>query len=175
MKKVRKNKSILDYIGYDIKNFFNDNYYELRCEETIATVMIVYEKTVRKLEFDIFDKVQFHIFFDKENITSSNPINVKLISSKKLEDEDTIKKIINVVTKIYGIDDEQKGDWNDDDKNKLKDKTFKRIWTIEQGESFVNINNTKEHGLTLNILFVNNIVEFTQHYQPENPKNPKKL
>ena len=67
-----------------IDEIIEDAYEEIDSEETPATVMIVYQKDLPWMELEIFDAVQFRIFFDKENLTGSNPINVKFISKQKI-------------------------------------------------------------------------------------------
>lgn len=161
---TKRNKNILDIINYDVKNFFNDNYYEFYSDETVATVMIVYEKMLRKLEFDIFDKLQFHIFFDKNVLIKDNPINIKLLSSSNNLKQANVEKIVAKIMAIYGADDEHKGAWREEDKMLVKNFTFKRIWTIGEGDSFVSLTCSKEWGMSLNVLFVNNLIVFSNQY-----------
>lgn len=168
MAKRIRNKNILDFINYDIENFFNDNYCEFYSDETVATIMVVYEKMLRKLEFDIFDKLQFHIFFDKEVLIKENPINVKLLSSSRGLHIANIKKIIAKIMRIYDLDDENKGVWREEEYALVENYTFKRIWTIGEGDSFVSLTCSKDWGTSLNILFINNLIGFTNQYLPKN-------
>ena len=153
-------KSILDCFTYDLTSFFSDDYNEIDSEETPATVMIVYEKDLPWKEFDVFDTVQFRIFFDKESITGSNPINVRFLSKNKERNIETLKTIINKVASIYGKDNMGREAWSDEDSDIISTKNkYRRIWTIEHGESFVSVELNKEGGIFLDILFFNNILE----------------
>ena len=121
--------------------------------------MIVYQKELPWNELEIFDAVQFRIFFDKESLTGSNPINVKFISKIKQHEPKHIKNIVDRVLSIYGDDDYRKGNWDKDDDVAFSSKQYRRVWTIENGESFVSIEYTKTEGITLNILFFNNMLK----------------
>ena len=153
-------QSILDCFTYDLTSFFSDDYKEIDSEETPATVMIVYEKELPWQEFDIFDTVQFRIFFDKESITGSNPINVRFLSKNGNKNIETLKTIINKVASIYGKDNFGREEWSNDDDNLIdSNDKYRRVWTIEHGESFVSIELDKEGGIFLDILFFNNLLE----------------
>jgi hypothetical protein len=152
----KKEKSILDCFTYNLSTFFYDDYEEIDSVETPATFMIVYQKQLPWKELGIFDIVQFRIFFDKENITGSNPVNVRFVAK---EEPGEIKRIVNRVVGIYGSDDSQQGEWNEIDDSKLESSTFRRVWTIEKGESFISIEFSKQDGISLNILFFNNLMK----------------
>jgi len=155
-------KSILDCFTYDLTSFFYDNYEEIDSEETPATVMVVYEKELPWIELDIFDSVQFRIFFDKENLTGSNPINVKFISKTKESGKKSLQYILSKVIAIYGSDDAGKGKWSKKDDEMFLSKLYRRVWTIDQGESFVSIEFNELDGITLNILFFNNMLKVAE-------------
>lgn len=155
----KKQKSILDCFTYDLTTFFFDDYEEIDSEETPATVMIVYEKVLPWQELKIFDAVQFRIFFDKESLTGSNPVNVKFVSKNKNTEKSNLQDILIKVLDIYGNDDMGKGAWDSNDDELFENKNYRRVWTIEQGESFVSIEFNEEFGITLNILFFNNLVK----------------
>jgi hypothetical protein len=161
----KKEKSILDCFTYNLSTFFYDEYEEIDSEETPATFMIVYQKRLPWKELGIFDTVQFRIFFDKETITGSNPVNVRFVS--KINEQAELKNIVNKVFSIYGTDDLQYGEWNQEDEKKLAEDTFRRVWTIEKGECFVSIENTKADGISLNILFFNNMIKQSAN-EPDN-------
>lgn len=152
-------KSILDCFTYDLKSFFYDNYEEIDSEETPATVMIVYQKELPWTELKIFDAVQFRIFFDKENLTGSNPINVKFISKEKKNSQEDLKSIVDKIFSIYGDDDFNHGCWDSDDEEAFNNEPYRRVWTIDQGESFVSVEHNGNDGITLNILFFNNMLK----------------
>lgn len=156
-----KKESILDCINYNLTNFFFDSYNEVAGEETPATVMVVYQKELEQKEFDLFDRVQFRIFFDKDSITGSNPVNVKLLSSQKQGGLTDISNIVAEIVEIYGDDDYRRGTWNEEDEKAFSDKSFRRVWTIEKGESFISVEHSEEEGISLSILFFNNLIELT--------------
>jgi hypothetical protein len=149
---------ILDLFTYDISSFFYDDYEEIDSEETPATVMIVYEKKIPWAELDIFNTIQFRIFFDKENITGSNPINVKFTSDIKEISSSDLKNIIKKIVSVCGNDNQGNGIWSKNDKKAFAAKSFRKVWSIEGGESFITIEYNKD-GLTLNILFFNNLIK----------------
>lgn len=158
---VEKKESIVDCINYNLTNFFYDTYEEVDSEETPATFMIVYEKELDSKEFDVFDLVQFRIFFDKDSLTGTNPVNVKLLSSAKASNLKRLHSITNTIIELYGEDDYRKGSWDEEDEQAFSDKSFRRVWTIERGESFISVEFTEEEGITLSILFFNNLIELT--------------
>jgi len=161
LEKDHKNKSILSCFNYDLTNFFYDTYEEVDSEETPATFMIVYEKKLSQPEFNLFDKVQFRIFFDKDNLTGSNPVNVKFLSSEKKEAISLLQQIIDSIIDIYGQDDYRRGSWDKNDVEAFAQKSFRRVWTIERGESFISVEYSEQQGITLSILFFNNLIELT--------------
>lgn len=156
-----KRKSILDCINYDLTNFFYDDYNEIDSEETPATFMVVYEKNLGIKEFEIFDTIQFRIFFDKDKLTDSNPVNVKFINSENVSTSKKLEGIVATIISIYGEDDNRKGDWDDEDEKAFVDQSFRRVWTIEKGESFISVECLNDQGVTLSILFFNNLIELT--------------
>ncbi len=161
-KSSKKESSILDCFTYDLKSFFYDQYKEVDSEETPATVMIVYQKELEWKEFDYFDTVQFRIFFDKDALTGSNPINVKLLSQTEKPNMNVAREIVSKIYDIYGKDDASKGAWTNKDQKDYKEKNFKRTWSIKQGDSFIHLEYSEEKGFSLNILFFNNMIEVVQ-------------
>ena len=69
-----------------------------------------------------------------------------------------MKSIVDKLHDIYGDDDLQNKNWNNSDELAYNKKEFRRIWTIEGGESFTSVEYKEEFGITLNILFFNNIL-----------------
>ncbi len=155
----KKETTILDCFTYDLKTFFYDDYEEVDSEETPATVMIVYQKSLPWAEFEIFDMVQFRIFFDKENLTGSNPVNVRFISTSKSGELKNAEYIVNKIVSIYGADNFNKEGWDEIDAEAYENARLRRVWTIDKGESFISIENNPETGLSLNILFFNNMLK----------------
>jgi hypothetical protein len=155
----KKETTILDCFTYDLKTFFYDEYEEVASEETPATVMIVYQKKLPWVELEVFDVVQFRIFFDKESLTGSNPVNVRFISSENKAGVNNAKAIINKVFTIYGPDNYNLTEWCDNDIEAYNNLRLRRVWTIDKGESFISIENNQDNGLSLNILFFNNMLK----------------
>ncbi len=160
----KKERTILDLFTYDLTTFFYGDYEEVDSKETEETFMIVYEKNLPWTELNSFDTVQFRVFFDKHNITGSNPINVKLLAKNTIIDIDNVKSVIEQVFELYGNDDEGKGKWSNQDKIDFLRKDLKRIWTIEKGESFVTLYYNDDENFVLNILFLNNLIKHTGKY-----------
>lgn len=158
-KSHKKEDSILDCFTYDLKTFFYDQYEEIDSEETPATIMIVYEKNLAWKELNIFDTIQFRIFFDKDNLTGSNPINVKFITKEKELGLDKLSYIVGKILGIYGKDDFEKEDWSQEDEEAYQNNNYRRVWTIDKGESFINIEKNEKEGITLSILFFNNLLK----------------
>lgn len=155
----KKDRTILDLFTYDLTTFFYGNYEEVDSEETEATFMIVYEKELPWSELKIFDYVQFRVFYDKETITGSNPINVKFICKNKKPTLEHVEYVVRQVAQVCGTDDLENEEWSDADVENFNNKTLKRVWTLAKGESFASVNYDEE-GLVLNILFFNNLLKF---------------
>lgn len=140
--------------NYDLSSFFHDEYTEVDSVETPATFMIVYEKKLDKKEFDIFNRLQFRIFYDKEVITGDNPINVKLLCDGFTSQ--SIMDLAKTICDIFGLDDAGYSPkigldfFNKDE--------FDLFWTIGEGESFISIEKDKDENPSLNILFYNNLI-----------------
>ena len=75
-----------------------------------------------------------------------------------------MQHIVDRVVSIYGEDDYRKGDWTNADEEAFRQKTYRRVWTIEKGESFVSVEYNEETGIVLNILFFNNLLKHTGNY-----------
>ena len=161
---AKTEKNILDLFTYDLTTFFYGQYDEVDSEETEGTFMIVYERKLPWVELKIFDTVQFRVFFDKENITGSNPINVKFLVRENEISGENIKYVIDKIYEIYGDDDKEKGEWSEDDDKAVENYTLNRIWTIEKGESFVSVFYSEDEKLVLNILFFNNLIKHSGKY-----------
>lgn len=161
---AKKEMSILDIFTYDLTTFFYGQYEEIDSEETEGTFMIVYERNLPWIELDIFNVVQFRVFFDKANITGSNPINVKFIVRDQKVGLEDIKRVVARVEEIYGVDDKGDSGWTEETDKEVETFAFSRIWTIEKGESFVSVFYTEDEQLVLNILFFNNLIKHTGKY-----------
>ena len=161
--KQKKEKTILDILTYDLTTFFYGKYQEVDSEDTEAMVMMVYERELPWVEYELFDTVQFRVFFDKNNFTGSNPINVRLCSKNQSADIVNIKTIVNTIAEIYGEDNNGKSFWTDSDDEFINSNNWNRRWTIQEGESFVTLYNV-DGKLELNILFLNNLIKHTGKY-----------
>ena len=140
--------------NYKLSSFFHDDYTEIDSIETPATFMIVYEKQLAQKEFDLFDRLQFRIFYDKEIITGSNPINVKLLCDSY--SAESVMKLAKIISDIFGLDDS--GTCEKADISFYEADEFDLFWTIGDGESFISIERDAKDGLSLNILFYNNLI-----------------
>lgn len=162
--KSSRAKNILDLFTYDIVSFFHDDYKEVKYDETESMFAAVYEQQLPWVELECFDTIQLRVFFDKHSFTGSNPINVKFYSKNVEPSVESMKKVINMIHKIYGDDDRQQKALSDEEDLKLEKHIWERIWTIESGESFVTTNHTST-GFVLKILFFNNLIKHLEKNQ----------
>jgi hypothetical protein len=159
----KKEKSILDLFTYDLTTFFYGEYEEVESHDTEAMFMIVYQRNLPWEEMGFLDTVQFRVFFDKNNFTGSNPINVRLLCTKNEITAEKIENLFEVIVDLYGNDDTGMGIWTEKDNTAFESKTLERRWSIQEGESFITIY-YNENGFELNILFLNNIIKHTGKY-----------
>ncbi|WP_462280770.1 hypothetical protein [Salinivirga cyanobacteriivorans] len=159
----KKEKSILDLFTYDLTTFFYGEYKEVESYDTEAMFMIVYERKLPWDELDLLDRVQFKVFFDKNNFTGSNPINVRLFSAELEVTDKKVAHLIEHVVELYGNDDFGTGLWNEKDQVLFDQKNWSRRWSIQEGESFITMY-YNENGFEMNILFLNNIIKHTGKY-----------
>ena len=141
--------------NYKLSSFFHDDYTEIDSIETPATFMIVYEKKLGQKEFGLFNRLQFRIFYDKEIITGDNPVNVKLLGNDSYSAE-SVMALAKEIGAIFGLDDS--GTCSNADVSFYKADEYDLFWTIGDGESFISIERDAKEGLSLNILFYNNLV-----------------
>ena len=146
-----------DSFNYKLSSFFHDEYNEIDSIETPATFMIVYEKDLKQKEFGLFSKLQFRIFYDKEVITGSNPVNVKLLCDNY--SAESVMTLSKRICDVFGLDDS--GTCGNADIDFYNADEYDLFWTIGDGESFISIERDKKDGLSLNILFYNNLVGHT--------------
>lgn len=159
----KKEESILDLFTYDLTTFFYGEYLEVESHDTEAMFMIVYERKLPWEEMGFLDTVQFRVFFDKNNFTGSNPINVRLLCNNSEVTKENIQKVFESIVELYGKDDTGAGLWTEEDAIAFDNKTLERRWSIQEGESFITIY-YNENGFELNILFLNNIIKHTGKY-----------
>ncbi len=158
-------RTILDLFTYDLTTFFyGDDYEEIDSQDTPGMFMIDYEKKLPWTELNVFDTVQFRVFFDKDNITGSNPVNVKLFAKEIDVSRKKASYVIDQVFGIYGMDDNEKTVMDkEDDKLAVKGALIRK-WTIEKGISFISVYYDQNKMLELNILFFNNLIKHTGKY-----------
>lgn len=159
----KKEKSILDLFTYDLTTFFYGDYEEVESHDTEAMFMIVYERKLPWSEMDLLDTVQFRVFFDKNNFTGSNPINVRMLAREQEITTQKIKNLVNSIVELYGSDDIGKSEWDETDEQEFEEQKWSRRWSIQEGESFITLYNN-ENGFEMNILFLNNIIKHTGKY-----------
>lgn len=153
-------KTILDLFTYDLTTFFYEDYKEINSEEILDTVLIDYEKTLPWKEFDVFTRVVFRVFIEKTNVTGTNHINITFFADEGYRKEQVIK-IIEKITRIAGIDDNRKGFWSKTDEETFEQGAISRMWTLGRNENIysLRLNNKKEEGLQLSILFFTNLLK----------------
>jgi len=160
-------KNIIELFTFDLSTFFyEDDYEEISCVEEGEVFMIEYEKALPWTEVGLFNSVVFRVFNDKKNIIGSNHINVRFSVEYSKNNKSYIVKLINKLYKIYGWDDENRGEWSDIDDEKIEKSELIRQWTLGEGKYIYTVhismgNNT----LLLEILFFNHLLKLIQ----ENP------
>ncbi|MDA3865552.1 MAG: hypothetical protein PF489_02255 [Salinivirgaceae bacterium] len=159
----KKEKSVLDLFTYDLTTFFYGEYKEVESFDTEAMFMIVYERKLPWNEMNLLDNVQFKVFFDKNNFTGSNPINVRLFSTESEITPKKVARLVNSIVELYGNDDYEGGEWSDTEEEAFTAYKWDRKWSIQEGESFITMNYDGET-FEMNILFLNNIIKHTGKY-----------
>lgn len=158
-------KNIIELFTFDLTTFFyEEDYEEISSDEQDGVFMIEYEKSLPWIELDLFHKVIFRVFNDKNNIIGSNHINVSFPTEEEQVTLAKVKKLINKLNKIYGWDDENRGEWSESDDADFKDGLLERLWTLGEGKFIysVRVNHTHRDGLVLKILFFNHLLELTK-------------
>lgn len=151
----KKAESFFECFNYDLTQFFRDEYTEVESVETQATFMVINEKKLDKPEFGIFNRLQFRIFYDKESITADNPVNVKFIADSYTPAD--IKNVADTIHEFFGFDDS--GICASASIDTYSQDEFDLFWTVGDGESFISIEKSVNEGLSLNILFYNNLTK----------------
>ncbi|MBE9466935.1 MAG: hypothetical protein IMY72_01285 [Bacteroidetes bacterium] len=161
---LHNNKNILDLFIYDLSKFFIDEDYEqISCEEIQGLFMIEYEKTLPWTELNIFDKLRFRVFNDKQNIIGSNHINATLLNDGIILTNLEVKNVVNKLHEIYGKDDNNKREWSQEDEIDYIENIFCRVWTLGDGIDVYSITLTisPQKQLMLSILFFTNLLKQT--------------
>ncbi|MGD9994690.1 MAG: hypothetical protein AB7S69_15440 [Salinivirgaceae bacterium] len=154
-------KNIIELFTFDLTSFFmEEDFSEVLCEESDGVFMIEYEKILPWCEHDLFEKVVYRVFNDKKNIIGSNHINVRFQAQGDKLNLENAKNLVNKLHKTYGWDDENRIEWTADDEQDFNNSGLKRQWTLGEGKYIyqVKVNQSKTTGLTLTILFFNNLL-----------------
>ncbi|MFO7863330.1 MAG: hypothetical protein R6U85_04975 [Salinivirgaceae bacterium] len=159
----KKEKSVLDLFTYDLTTFFYGEYKEVESFDTEAMFMIVYERKLPWNEMNLLDNVQFKVFFDKNNFTGSNPINVRLFNTESEITPRKVANLVNSIVELYGNDDYGQAEWSDAEEEAFNEQKWERKWSIQEGESFITMYYS-EGTFEMNILFLNNIIKHTGKY-----------
>lgn len=155
-------KNIIELFTFDLTTFFfEDDYEEISSNEKEGVFMIEYEKILPWTELGLFNSVVFRVFNDKKNIIGSNHINVRFTSQiDEPYNNKNLIKLINKLNKIYGFDDENRGDW---DNSETANNTIVKIirqWTLGEGKYIYTVRlRIKNNTLLLEILFFNHLLE----------------
>jgi hypothetical protein len=160
-----KERTILDILTFDLSTFFYGEYQEINTEEVEGTFLIDYEKKLPWSEFEIFDQLYFRVFNDKKNIHGSNHINATLINRDTEYGKNNVVDMLDKIFQIYGLDDLQKGKWEERDEDEFLNKTFMRTWTIGKEENIytIQIKFDNEQKLSLSILLFTNLLRETNN------------
>ncbi|MGE4289791.1 MAG: hypothetical protein AB7E36_13990 [Salinivirgaceae bacterium] len=154
-------KNIIELFTFDLTSFFmEEDFREVLCEESDGVFMIEYEKKLPWCEHDLFEKVVYRVFNDKKNIIGSNHINVRFHAHSDRVNVENTKTLINKLHKTYGWDDENRNEWSTKDEHDFNNASLIRQWTLGEGKFIyqVKINQSRTTGLTLTILFFNNLL-----------------
>lgn len=155
-------KNIIELFTFDLTTFFyEEDYEEIESQEIEGVFMVEYEKVLPWTELGLFEKVFFRIFNDKTNIVGSSHINVTLPANPEYVDIEKTANLINSLFRIYGWDDENRGEWSETDKTEFEDRVFERQWTLGEGKFIYSVKVTynSKYGLHLKILFFNHLLD----------------
>lgn len=161
-----KPKNILELFSFDLTKFFADSdYSEIGSNDAEGVIMVEFEKDFPLVELDLFDKVYFRLFDEKNNIVAGNHINVTFPANPKYVTQKSITNLISALYAIYGYDDDRKGLWTDSDTKSFIDKDLDRQWTIGNDKCVyaIKLSYTEKHGLFLKIFFFNRLLESIKH------------
>jgi len=154
-------KNIIELFTFDLTTFFfEDDYEEISSNEKDGVFMIEYEKALPWTELGLFNTVVFRVFNDKKNLNGSNHINVRFSYNITDFPNKHIIKLVNKINKIYGFDDENRGEWSENENNYLTTNQLIRQFTLGEGKNIYTVRlSTKDKVLLLEILFFNHLVE----------------
>lgn len=157
-----KPKNILELFSFDLTKFFADNdYNEIGSKDEEGVIMVEFEKEFPLPELDLFDKVYFRLFNEKDNIVASNHINVTFPATLQYLTKENAMNLVNALYGIYGYDDDRRGEWSDADTKLFLDKDLDRQWTIGNDKRVyaIKLSYTDKHGFYLKIFFFNRLME----------------
>lgn len=157
---MNSHTSILDWLQFDLTNFFLQEYEEVNSEEIHGLYCIDYESGLSNMEFNIFDTVRLRVFSKVKDIESSDHVNVTFYSKDTLWNINKLDNLVNTLYDLYGKDDNGKETLNSEDISDLKLNIFNRNWTFGTNENVHSIHITKKEkeGLELHIIFLKNLL-----------------
>lgn len=156
-----QSKSLLDFIKFNMCDFFISDYKEIGVQDTPAVQIVDYETKLEHPEFDIFDTLRYRVMFDKNNILADTHINATFRTKRKRATIEEIQQLTNLFHSLYGIDKDGKKEWTTKDEDGLRDFSFNRLWHTGLGDSFLSLQFKEITGLELHILFINKLLEST--------------
>ncbi|NOZ47994.1 MAG: hypothetical protein GXO79_14630 [Chlorobi bacterium] len=154
------NASILDWLQFDLSNFFLQEYEEVYSEEIEGLYCIDYEKKLPQLEFNIFDMMRLRVFSKVKDIESSEHINTTFFTRENEWNISKLNNLVELLFNLYGLDQNGKGLLNDEDISDLKLNIFNRTWTLGTDENVHMLQLTKkeEEGLEFHIVFLKSLL-----------------
>ena len=160
MKADASKKSILDWLQFDLTNFFLQEYKEVNSEEIQGLYCTDYEKKLAVNEFNIFDMIRLRVFSREKNIESCEHINVSFFIRDSVWNITKLDNLLNILHETYGTDDNGKGKLNSEDITELKLDIFNRVWTLGSDESVysIQITNKEKENLELHIIFLKKLL-----------------
>ena len=160
MNENASHKSILDWLQFDLVNFFLHEYEEVNTEEIQGLYCIDFEKKLFNIEFNIFDTIRLRVFSKVKDIESSDHINATFYINETNWNVSKLDYLVNILFELYGPDQNGKEQLNSEDITDLKLNIFNRTWTLGTDENVHSIQITKKEkeGLELHIIFLKNFL-----------------
>jgi len=155
-------KSLVDWLLFDLTNFFLQDYEEVNSEEIQGVYCIDYEKNLPEIEFSIFDRIRLRVFSKVKEIECCDHVNVTYFVRNNEWNEKKLDNLVDLLIDIYGPDQNNKGKLTSEDFTDLKLNIFNRVWTLGSAEHVYSVQLTKKEkeGLELNIIFLKNLLHY---------------
>ena len=135
MEAINEQKSILDWLHFDLSNFFLQEYTEVNTEEIQGLYCIDYEKKLSENEFNIFDTLRLRVFSKVKDIESCDHINATFYSQYNEWNISKLDNLVELLYETYGADQNGKEKLTRDDIADLKLNIFNRAWTLGSNEN----------------------------------------